>query len=42
MRVDWSENLITNNNFLLMARLFDGIGIQVRGSKFGTPIHCIR
>ena len=24
-RVDWSENLITNNSFLLAARLFDGI-----------------
>lgn len=25
MRVDWSENLITNNDFLLGAKLFDGI-----------------
>ena len=25
MRVDWSENLITNNDFLVSARLFDGI-----------------
>lgn len=25
MRVDWSENLITNNDFLVAARLFDGI-----------------
>jgi len=25
MRVDWSENLITNNDFLVFARLFDGI-----------------
>ncbi|MAQ14249.1 MAG: hypothetical protein CMN30_05580 [Sandaracinus sp.] len=25
MRVDWSENLITNNDFLVGAKLFDGI-----------------
>ncbi|MEZ4249780.1 MAG: zinc-dependent metalloprotease [Polyangiales bacterium] len=25
MRVDWSENLITNNDFLVAAKLFDGI-----------------
>ena len=25
MRVDWSQNLITNNDFLVYARLFDGI-----------------
>ncbi len=28
MRVDWSQNLITNNDFLLGAKLFDGIQME--------------
>lgn len=28
MRVDWSQNLITNNEFLVLARLFDGIEME--------------
>ncbi len=28
MRVDWSQNLITNNDFLLLAKLFNGIQME--------------
>lgn len=28
MRVDWSQNLITNNDFLVLAKLFDGVQME--------------
>lgn len=28
MRVDWSQNLITNNDFLLLAKLFNGVQME--------------
>jgi hypothetical protein len=39
VRVDWSQNLITNNDFLVLARVFDGIETEPVAYHVEDPSH---
>lgn len=39
IRVDWSENLITNSDFLVLARIFDGIETEPVAYAIEDPSH---
>lgn len=39
VRVDWSQNLITNADFLVLARIFDGIETEPVAYDIETPDH---
>ncbi|WP_053236233.1 zinc-dependent metalloprotease [Sandaracinus amylolyticus] len=39
IRVDWSENLITDNSFLVLARVFDGIETEPAAYYVEDPSH---